>query len=251
MPRRPTNSRSGCVSVPHACAHAHALGSGISRLLPLPPTLQAVANGLAPVDRCADHELLKTKVFGLEFSNPLGLAAGCDKQAEAAKQFMAMGFGFVEVGSVTPQPQPGNEQPRCFRLDEDQGIINRYGFNSDGADAVLARLETLRAEGELPGVLAVNLGKNKTADAVPDYVSGVKKFKDVADLFVVNISSPNTPGLRALQGKRELTALMKAVVQVRGPSYGHGACVRVCAGRVRVGLCLRACVCVRNTYFLR
>ena len=86
MPRRPTNSRSGCVSVPHACAHAHALGSGISRLLPLPPTLQAVANGLAPVDRCADHELLKTKVFGLEFSNPLGLAAGCDKQAEAAKQ---------------------------------------------------------------------------------------------------------------------------------------------------------------------
>merc|ERR1712216_98215 len=116
-------------------------------------SIWAVANGLEPVDRCADHELLKTKVFGLEFSNPLGLAAGCDKQAEAAKQFMAMGFGFVEVGSVTPQPQPGNEQPRCFRLDEDQGIINRYGFNSDGADAVLARLETLRAEGELPGVL--------------------------------------------------------------------------------------------------
>lgn len=219
--------------------------------MPLPPTLQAVANGLAPVDRCADHELLKTKVFGLEFSNPLGLAAGCDKQAEAAKQFMAMGFGFVEVGSVTPQPQPGNEQPRCFRLDEDQGIINRYGFNSDGADAVLARLETLRAEGELPGVLAVNLGKNKTADAVPDYVSGVKKFKDVADLFVVNISSPNTPGLRALQGKRELTALMKAVVQVRGPSYGHGACVCVCAGRARVVVCARACACVRNAYILR
>merc|ERR1719199_827374 len=108
-----------------------------------------------------------------------------------------MGFGFVEVGSVTPQSQPGNDLPRCFRLNEDQGVINRYGFNSDGADVVLARLEALRAANpELPGVLAVNLGKNKTADAIPDYVYGVKKFKDVADMMIVNISSPNTPGLR-------------------------------------------------------
>ena len=97
----------------------------------------------------------------------------------------------------------------------DQGIINRYGFNSDGADVVLDRLEKLRSEGELPGVLIVNLGKNKTAEAIPDYVYGVKKFKDVADMMVVNISSPNTPGLRNLQGKKELTNLMSAVVKTR------------------------------------
>eukprot|EP00918_Siedleckia_nematoides_P001643 GHVU01003859.1.p1 GENE.GHVU01003859.1~~GHVU01003859.1.p1 ORF type:complete len:379 (+),score=80.53 GHVU01003859.1:83-1138(+) len=178
-------------------------------------SIWAAQNGLVPYDNCKDHELLATTVLGREFSNPLGLAAGCDKQGEAAKQFMMMGFGFVEVGSVTPKPQPGNDKPRVFRLDEDQGIINRYGFNSDGADVVLDRMEKLRSEGELPGVLMVNLGKNKTADAIPDYTYGVKKFKDVADMMVVNVSSPNTPGLRNLQSKKELSALMSAVVKAR------------------------------------
>jgi len=127
-----------------------------------------------------------------------------------------MGFGFVEVGSITPQPQDGNPKPRMFRLKDDGGVINRYGFNSDGAEVVRARLADLREEKEaLPGVMGINLGKNKTADAVPDYVYGVQQFGALADYLVVNISSPNTPGLRDLQGKKDLQVLMTAVMTAR------------------------------------
>ncbi|EKX38380.1 hypothetical protein GUITHDRAFT_115520 [Guillardia theta CCMP2712] len=192
-------------------------------------------NGLTPIDRVAENPALKVNVFGKEFSeilgeeqrssvtniagNPLGLAAGCDKHGEAVKGFMNMGFGFVEVGSVTPQPQPGNDKPRMFRLTEDQGVINRYGFNSHGAEEVFERLKAIRESGqELRGNLAINLGKNKTADAIPDYVYGVKKFGELADFLVVNISSPNTPGLRQLQSRKELEGLISAVMKVRNES---------------------------------
>ncbi len=127
-------------------------------------------------------------MFGLQFANPVGLAAGFDKDAEAVEGLSRAGFGFVEVGSVTPRPQPGNDRPRVFRLNEDEAVINRYGFNSDGHDAVRGRMETLRAGNTLCPV-GVNLGKNKTSeDAVGDYAAGVRTFGPLADYLVINVS---------------------------------------------------------------
>ncbi|KAJ8686313.1 hypothetical protein QAD02_022107 [Eretmocerus hayati] len=163
-----------------------------------------------------DSPVLRTSLWGLDFPNPLGMAAGFDKHAEAVKGLHKMGFGFVEIGSVTPEPQPGNPKPRVFRLQEDKAIINRYGFNSEGHEVVHSRLLALRDSKDFRGIIGVNLGKNKLSeDPVKDYVDGILKFSDVADYYVVNVSSPNTPGLRSMQGKRELEELLSKVNQAR------------------------------------
>lgn len=146
----------------------------------------------------------------------MGLAAGFDKNAEAVQGLNEIGFGFIEVGSVTPEPQPGNDKPRVFRLLEDQAIINRYGFNSDGIDAVQQRLKVIRGEGTFNGVLGVNLGKNKLSEnPIGDYKRGIEALGPYCDYLVINISSPNTPGLRSMQNKRELEDLLKATVDER------------------------------------
>ncbi len=155
--------------------------------------------------------VLETELWGLRFKNPVGLAAGFDKDADVPMQALALGFGFVEIGSVTPQPQPGNPKPRLFRLNQDQGVINRMGFNSKGADYAAAKLSHLPASRTL-GVIGVNLGKNKeTEDAAADYVTGIEKLAGYADYIVVNVSSPNTAGLRALQSRSELESLIGRV----------------------------------------
>nr|CAG4651945.1 EOG090X08P9 [Triops cancriformis] len=165
-----------------------------------------------------EYTSLRTKLLGLEFPNCVGMAAGFDKHAEAFEGLFDVGFGFVEVGSVTPEPQSGNPRPRVFRLLEDHAIINRYGFNSEGHDVVHNRVK-LRRGRELQGILGVNLGKNKTSeDARVDYVKGVEKFGDVADYLVINVSSPNTPGLRLLQNAKELKSLILSVMQARNSS---------------------------------
>ncbi|CAM9428454.1 unnamed protein product [Bubo scandiacus] len=181
--------------------------------------LRAAALGLLPPAR-PDGPALEVRVLGQRFRNPVGLAAGFDKQGEAVDGLYKMGFGFVEVGTVTPQPQEGNPRPRVFRLAEDEAVINRYGFNSHGHVAVERRLRArqetqLRLTGEgMP--LGVNLGKNKSStNAVADYVAGVRTLGPLADYLVVNVSSPNTPGLRDLQGKAELRNLLTKVLAER------------------------------------
>jgi dihydroorotate dehydrogenase len=170
----------------------------------------------------------QTTLWGRRFPNPLGLAAGFDKDAEAVDALLGLGFGFVEVGSITPLPQPGNDKPRVFRLPEARAVINRYGFNSKGLDAAAAQLLARRrtvdvaaagdssSNGAARGLLGVNLGKNKTsADAGADYAAGVTALGRFADYLVVNVSSPNTPGLRALQGRKELDSLLRRVLAAR------------------------------------
>ncbi|MPY66023.1 quinone-dependent dihydroorotate dehydrogenase [Deinococcus sp. SDU3-2] len=159
----------------------------------------------------ADPRLTQT-LWGHAYPSPLGLAAGLDKNGEAVPAFCALGFGFVEVGTVTPLAQPGNERPRLFRLPPDRALINRMGFNNAGADALHARLAAL---GTRPVPVWVNIGRNKATpneEATSDYLRLVRALGDVADAFVVNVSSPNTPGLRALQAAGDLAALVRAVV---------------------------------------
>ena len=153
-----------------------------------------------PLARAApDPPELKTRAFGLNFPNPVGLAAGFDKNAQVPDALLRLGFGFVEVGTVTPRAQAGNPRPRLFRLEADQGAINRLGFNNDGAPAALARLAA-RARAHEGGVVGVNIGANRdSADRAEDYVRLIETFSPVAGYFTVNISSPNTPGLRDLQ----------------------------------------------------
>jgi dihydroorotate dehydrogenase len=154
---------------------------------------------------------LAIDVFGLNFKNPLGLAAGFDKNAEAPGALMRLGFGFVEVGTLTPRPQPGNPRPRLFRLSEDGAAINRFGFNNDGYDRALNRLRR-----RPNGLIGVNVGANKdAADRIADYVLGIKTFAPVADYFTINISSPNTPGLRDLQQRDSLDGLVERVMAAR------------------------------------
>lgn len=157
---------------------------------------------------------LATQVAGIAFPNPLGMAAGFDKDAEVPDALFGLGFGFVEVGSITPLPQAGNEKPRLFRLLEDRAVINRMGFNNGGRDAALSRLE--RRKGR-PGVLGINIGANKdSADRVADYALMTRAMVPHATYLAVNISSPNTPGLRALQDEHALTGLLDAVLEARG-----------------------------------
>jgi len=173
-------------------------------------------HGFVMRSKFVDSPSMSTKLWGLEFKNPVGIAAGFDKHGEAMVGLDKLGFGFVEIGSVTPQPQQGNPKPRVFRLKEDEAVINRYGFNSVGHEVVYDRLMAVRKGSSFDGVLGVNLGKNKLSlDAVSDYVEGVEKFGDVCDYLVINISSPNTPGLRSLQGRRDLSALLTSVLEAR------------------------------------
>jgi dihydroorotate dehydrogenase len=153
------------------------------------------------------HPALAQRLWSLDFPNPVGLAAGFDKNAECYRGALGLGFGFVEIGSVTPRPQGGNPKPRLFRLPRDRAVINRMGFNNDGMEAVAARLA---GRDQANGIVGVNLGKNKeTVDAAADYELGVARLGDLADYLVINVSSPNTPGLRALQGKEPLAALIQ------------------------------------------
>lgn len=159
------------------------------------------------------HPALEREVFGLKFSNPVGLAAGFDKNAEWVGELAALGFGFIEIGTVTPLPQPGNEKPRMFRLPQDSGLINRMGFNNQGAEVAAERLRRLRKNGLIVGG---NIGKNKQTpneNAVDDYIACFDMLFDVVDYFVVNVSSPNTPGLRALQEKEPLQKLLDVLQQ--------------------------------------
>ncbi|CAG9769550.1 unnamed protein product [Ceutorhynchus assimilis] len=170
---------------------------------------------LIPKSQYQDDSALNVKVFGKDFPNPVGIAAGFDKDGRSILGLKDIGFGFVEIGSVTPLPQSGNEKPRVFRLSQDMAVINRYGFNSEGHAEVLKRLENVRHNAEVP-IVGVNLGKNKLSeDPIKDYVEGVQTFGTVSDYLVVNISSPNTPNLRSLQNKENLKQLLKAVVAAR------------------------------------
>lgn len=167
---------------------------------------------LPPFDGGYDARLNMT-VAGLKFPNPLGIAAGFDKNAEVPDALMRIGLGFSEVGTVTPAPQSGSSKPRIFRLEEDQAVINRLGFNNEGHEAVLARLKARSAKA---GIVGVNIGATKdSADRIGDYVLGIERFYDVASYFTVNISSPNTPGLRDLQARAGLAELLSKVMAAR------------------------------------
>ncbi len=160
---------------------------------------------------------LGVEVLGLKFPNPLGLAAGFDKNAEVPGAMLRLGFGFVEVGTLTPRPQGGNARPRLFRLAEDAAVINRFGFNNDGFERARARLAR-----RPPGLIGVNLGANKdAADRVQDYALGVRTFASAADYLTINISSPNTPGLRDLQRREALDDLIARVVDARDETEPH------------------------------
>ncbi len=181
-------------------------------------TLRALAAGLGPRRPAADDPILASRLWGLDFANPVGLAAGFDNDAGVMAASLALGFGFVEVGSVTPRPQPGNPRPRLFRLAEDEAVINRLGFNSAGAEAVARRLARYRRGGAPPGPIGVNLGVNRDSrDRAADYARGAAALAGLADYLVVNVSSPNTPGLRALQGRDELAKLLDAVRRALPP----------------------------------
>jgi dihydroorotate dehydrogenase len=163
--------------------------------------------GLVPTSAEPDDPRLQVTTLGRRFANPIGLAAGFDKDAKVWRQAGRLGFGLVEVGSVTPRPQSGNPRPRLFRLQQARAVINRMGFNNAGVEAIAARLASRPRDGAL--VLGINLGKNKeTEDAAADYEIGARRLGPLADYVVINVSSPNTPGLRALQGKAPLAALV-------------------------------------------
>jgi dihydroorotate dehydrogenase len=183
--------------------------------------LTVAALAAAPALRPApDDPVLATEAFGLSFSNPVGLAAGFDKHAEAVDGALGLGFGFVEVGGVTPLPQPGNPKPRVFRLVEDAAVINRYGLNSDGMEAVAQRLAARRARG---GIVGVNLGANKeSADRAADYAVLTRRLAPLTDFVTVNVSSPNTPGLRDLQAEAALDDLIARALDARDEAAAGG-----------------------------
>ena len=176
--------------------------------------LLSVVRQLAGIPRNSDPKLART-VFGVRFPNPIGLAAGFDKNGVALAAWEALGFGFVETGTITAHAQPGNPLPRLFRVPEQHALINRLGFNNDGADAVAERFARLKARGNWPGIpVGINIGKSKVTPlerATEDYVDCLGKLHAFGDYFVLNVSSPNTPGLRALQGRDELDGLLRAV----------------------------------------
>lgn len=174
--------------------------------------ITGLKQGLAPKFSGPDDNRLHVDIAGLKFKNPLGMAAGFDKNAEVVKGLFSLGFGAVEIGSVTPLPQEGNDLPRLFRIANHHAIINRMGFNNDGHEKVLARLRGRTYS----GILGVNIGANKDSDdRIADYVAGISAFQGVADYFTVNISSPNTPGLRKLQTRNSLAELFTRVLEER------------------------------------
>ncbi len=176
--------------------------------------LKAIASGALRLPRFDDPRLEQT-LFGVQFSNPLGLAAGFDKNAVAIDHWKRLGFGFMEMGTITYHAQPGNDKPRLFRLPKDKGLINRMGFNNDGAHALVPRLAAAR-----PGIpVGINMGKSKVTpieDAAKDYQESFKLLQSLGDYFVVNVSSPNTPGLRTLQEKGPLLEILAALREVNG-----------------------------------
>ncbi len=187
-------------------------------------SLKALENGIYPRASCSSDACLKQRFFGLDFPNPIGIAAGYDKDGRVPDAILAMGCGFAEIGTVTPKPQAGNPKPRVFRLVADRGLINRLGFNNAGHSTVLARLQ---ARGQRGGVVAVNIGANKdSADRTADYVSGLRTFNAVASYFTVNISSPNTPGLRDLQAPAALDELLTRLISARAGLVAEGGAHR-------------------------
>ncbi|GLS18310.1 dihydroorotate dehydrogenase (quinone) [Labrys miyagiensis] len=180
----------------------------------------AALRGLPIPPPPADPSSLGVKAFGLDFPNRVGVAAGFDKNAEVVDPLFRLGFGFVEIGSVTPRPQEGNPRPRLFRLPADEGVINRFGFNNQGHAAVLARLKARKGR----GILGVNVGANKDSeDKAADYAAGIVAFAPVASYFTLNVSSPNTPGLRNLQKREALDELLARAVETRDSVALNGA----------------------------
>jgi len=176
--------------------------------------LTLAALKVAPLVAKKDRTALETEVAGIRFPNPLGMAAGFDKDGEVPDKLLALGFGFAEVGSITPRPQAGNPKPRLFRLVEDRAVINRMGFNNGGSEAAARRLARRAAK---PGVLGINIGANKdSTDRIADYAEMTRVMAPLATYLAVNISSPNTPGLRALQDENALIDLLDAVFEARG-----------------------------------
>lgn len=184
-------------------------------------TVRALAAGIAPVDRSPPPAGLRQHLMGLDFPHPVCLAAGFDKSAECWHALLHVGVGAVEVGTITPRPQAGNPRPRLFRLPEDVAVINRNGFNNDGLDAASARLAR---HDRRSGIVGINVGANKdTPDPVDDYDYGVRMLAPLADYVTVNVSSPNTPGLRDLQGEGALGRLLETVMEARSVACGpHG-----------------------------
>ena len=175
-------------------------------------SIRALATGLVPLSGQVTSDRLVTQIAGLRLPNPVGLAAGYDKNAEAVTPLTRSGFGFVEVGAATPRAQPGNPRPRLFRLSEDRGVINRFGFNNEGAEAIAARLRAARRD--VP--VGLNLGANKdSADRAGDFVTVLRICGPHVDFATVNVSSPNTEKLRDLQGKAALSALLAGVLDER------------------------------------
>lgn len=181
-------------------------------------TIRALELGLYPRAIRKDDSRLGQTFWGLKFPNPIGMAAGFDKNARVPGALISLGFGFAEVGTLTPRPQPGNPKPRLFRLERQRAIINRFGFNNEGHLAALERLKS-----GCRGIVGINIGANKeSADRIADYTLGIERLTPVADYFTVNISSPNTPGLRDLQAPDALAALLPALNAVRQPRPATG-----------------------------
>jgi dihydroorotate dehydrogenase len=192
-------------------------GLGQSLLLALPPerahdlAIKSLELAIYPRADAPDDQRLAQHLFGLDFPNPVGMAAGFDKNARVPRELLSMGFGFVEVGTLTPRAQSGNPPPRMFRSTADRAVINRLGFNNEGQEAALQRLKGRRG-----GIVGVNLGAGRDSkDRIGDYAEGIARMAEVASYFTVNISSPNTPGLRDLQAPEALDALLKRVQEVR------------------------------------
>jgi dihydroorotate dehydrogenase len=176
-------------------------------------SVSALRSGLPLAARPADDKRLHVRIAGLDFPNPLGMAAGYDKNGEVPDALLRLGFGFAEVGTVTPLPQPGNPKPRIFRLMRDDAVINRLGFNNEGHAALLDRMRVRKGRG---GIVGVNIGANKdSVDRIVDYEAGVTAFAPLASYLTVNISSPNTPGLRSLQSREALAELLARVMTAR------------------------------------
>jgi dihydroorotate dehydrogenase len=200
-------------------------------LTSLPPetahrlAIHALRLGLAPADSEPDDPILASALWGLKFANPIGLAAGFDKNAEVVDAALRIGFGFVEAGTVTPLPQPGNPKPRLFRLPEDRALINRLGFNSGGLARFAGRLAR-RDRAGAKGPAGANVGRNKSTDdehAIADFEIGIEALAELADYLVINISSPNTPGLRGLQQRARLQELIGRCLEARDRGMRHAA----------------------------
>lgn len=177
-------------------------------------TVQMVKNNYAPIYAKIDPASLNTTVWGLQFNNPIGIAAGFDKQAVAMRGLLRMGFGFVEVGGVTPEPQSGNPKPRIFRLSEDKGVINRYGLNSDGQHIVAARLANFKAQTDVIGVVGVNIAKNTTSnEVIEDYRKGVRNLGNNVDFVVLNVSCPNVAWTKQLSANGDEMEKMVCAVK--------------------------------------